>query len=627
MPKHTAIPGWQRSLVVLTATTIGVVVVTSLYWAQVVFIPVAMAVFLTFLLTPLVRGIERRGVRRTPSVLIVAAGTILISAATLGVVARQLSALATDFPKYSKNITSKITAVKKWSATSSGLAGLIEDISNALGAVAAPGGSGRANTDPSQSANTPTEVVLQPRAPAWLVGFPKYLGTAAESLGSLALAFVLVIFMLLNREDLRARFLRLVGQKRLSSTTKAIDDAGDRVSQYLLMQAIVNASYGLALALGLFAIGVDYAVLWGFLAAVLRYVPYLGAWIASAFPILLSLAMFPGWWPPLAVLALVLVLELVSNNFIEPWLYGQSLGISAVAQLVSAAFWSFLWGPIGLILSAPLTAVLLVLGKNVPQLEFLEVLLGDEPALSPDALYYQRLLARDQDEASQLVLAEVKLTGLDAVFDEVLIPTLCNAKRDHAREHLSDSDLEFVLQSTAEILEDLGTALPADSVASPVQDGSVHSDVASQCVRLLACPARDEADRLGLVMLKQKLDPQVWHVEITAVETLTAELVARVEDEQRAIVCVGSLPPGGLAHTRYLCKRLRAKLPGLKIVVGHWGSRAAVASNDDPLREAGADLIAVTLRDTCSQLEDLRSELVIGERLASVQTSPNVDRV
>jgi len=621
LPKHIAIPGWQRSLVVLAATTIGVVVVASLYWAQVVFIPVAMAVFLTFLLTPLVRGIERRGVKRTPSVLIVAAGTILISAAIFGVVARQLSALVTDFPNYSKNITSKITTVKQWSATSSGLARLIEDISKALGAVAAPRGGRPVDTDLAQPANTPTEVVLQPRAPAWLDGFPKYLGSAAESLGSLALAFVLVIFMLLNREDLRARFLRLVGQKRLSSTTKAIDDAGDRVSQYLLMQAIVNASYGLALALGLFAIGVDYAVLWGFLAAVLRYVPYLGAWIASAFPILLSLAMFPGWWPPLAVLALVLVLELLSNNVIEPWLYGQSLGISAVAQLVSAAFWSFLWGPIGLILSAPLTAVLLVLGKNVPQLEFLEVLLGDEPALSPDALYYQRLLARDQDEASQLILAEVKLTGLDAVFDEVLIPTLCNAKRDHAREHLSDSDLEFVLQSTAEILEDLGTALPADSVASPVQDGSVPADVASQRVRLLACPARDEADRLGLVMLKQKLDPEVWHVEITAVETLTSELVARVEDEHRAIVCVGSLPPGGLAHTRYLCKRLRAKLPRVKIMVGHWGARGGVPLNNDPLREAGADVIAVTLQATCSQLEVLRSQLVMGERLTLAQAT------
>ena len=233
-----------------------------------------------------------------------------------------------------------------------------------------------------ESSDSPRTVVLEPKSPEWLSNLPGYLSSLFESIGSLALALILLIFMLLNREDLRNRFLRLVGHGRMSSTTKAVDDAGQRISRYLLMQAIVNGIFGLVLALGLLLIGVPYALLWGFLAAVLRYVPYVGAWVAAAFPIVLSLATFDGWWPPLAVIGLVLALELTTANAMEPLLYGQSMGISAVAQLVSAAFWAFLWGPVGLVLSAPLTVVLLVLGKHVPQLEFLEVLLGDEPGWS-----------------------------------------------------------------------------------------------------------------------------------------------------------------------------------------------------------------------------------------------------
>jgi hypothetical protein len=301
----------------------------------------------------------------------------------------------------------------------------------------------------------------------------------------------------------------------------------------------------------------------------------------------------------------------------EPLLYGQSMGISAVAQLVSAAFWAFLWGPIGLVLSAPLTVVLLVLGKHVPQLEFLEVLLGDEPALEPDVILYQRLLARDQDEATQLVFNTSKSADSQHVYDELLIPVLNTANRDRANDDLSDDDEQYVLQTLQDILQDLGERRSA-AVLAEQANGAAETTVKTDQVRirLLACPARDEADRLGLLMLKHLLDPVKWDVEITAVETLTSELVARVEQEKHAVVCIGSLPPGGLAQSRYLCKRFRAQFPHLKIIVGRWGLRGNVEGNREQLEEAGADVVGTTLRATCTQLDSWLSILIHEEGLS-----------
>ncbi len=232
-----------------------------------------------------------------------------------------------------------------------------------------------------------------------------------EYLGELALAIILVIFMLQKREELRNRLIRLMGRGRIATATKFVDEAGQRISRFLLMQAMVNGTFGLVLAGGLLLIGVKYALLWGFLAAMLRYLPYIGAYLAAVFPISLGLAMFDGWGTVFMVAGLFVVLELIAANFVEPWLYGQSMGVSEIALLVAAAFWAVLWGPIGLVLSSPLTVCLVMLGRYVPQLEFLAVLLGDEPALDPSVSFYQRLLARDQDEAEDLVLEHVK-TGV-----------------------------------------------------------------------------------------------------------------------------------------------------------------------------------------------------------------------
>ena len=348
--------------------------------------------------------------------------------------------------------------------------------------------------------------------------------------------------------------------------------------------------------------------------AVFRYIPYIGLWIAALPPIILSLAMFAGWVQPLLVIGLFLVIELLAGNVAEPRLYGHSIGVSEVALLVAAAFWAFLWGPIGLILSSPLTVCMVVLGKYVPQLKFLDVLLGNEPPLDAHVTFYQRLLARDQDEATQLVLAQAKASSPEQVYDDFLVPALNYAKRDRERDDLTESDEQFVLQAVREILEDLGERREAATAAKEAihPEDETNASAPTQ-LRILACPARDQADRLALEMLHQLLDPAKWVVEVAAAETLTADLVGQVAEQAPALVCIGALPPGGLAHARYLCKKLRARFPEVKVIVGRWGLTGNVEANREQLQNAGADLTATTMLETRSQLNSLLPILTQGQ--------------
>jgi predicted PurR-regulated permease PerM len=596
--KASAVPPWQRALYVLTSTVVGVVIVAAMYWAQVVFIPLALAIFLAFLLNPSVKFLQHRGGGRIPSVIVVVVLAGLFLAGIGWIAARQVAGLLDQLPNYTANITRKIESLQEWGAGSAPLAEMVDQIGRQLkhkpdSAPVTPG----SIPAPARPAEPPTAVVMQPESPGWLGRLPHYFGPAMETLGSLALALVLAIFMLLKREDLRNRFIRLVGHGQLTFTTKAVDEAGQRISRYLLMQLVVNVSYGLVLGIALFLIGLDHALLWGLMAAVLRYIPYLGAVIVAGLLLALSLAMFPAWVQPLLVLAVILVLELVTSNLVEPLLFGHSLGVSEVALLISAAFWAFLWGPVGLVLSGPLTVCLVVLGRYVPQLQFIDVLLGAEPALDPKVSYYQRLLARDQDEATALVLAQEKLSSPEQVYDEMLVPGLNFTKRDRERDELTAGDEQFILRATREIVEDLG-----ECQASAAGENGESKVPKFPKIRVLGCPGHDEADALALTMLQQLLDPARWAMEILSTEVLSAELVTLAEENGPAIVCISALPPGGLAHTRYLCKRLRARLPRAKILVGRWGLQGNLEQNQDQLREAGADEVETTLLETRDHL-------------------------
>ncbi|MFO0850536.1 MAG: AI-2E family transporter [Gemmataceae bacterium] len=568
---------WQRGIATLAALALVVVIVTALYWARSIFIPVALAVFFTFVLSPVVSWLEKRGLGRLPAV--VGSVAVAVLAATLigGVIAWQLGGLMDTLPERSKDIAAKLTDLKRRVAGDgeSRFGKAFEDIS----AVFIP----RAK-DREAGAQV---VIAQPPGSNWYAEVSSYVSPALELVGQAAFGFILAVFMLLKKEDLRNRLIRLTGDTRVTTTTKAVDDASRRISRYLLTQLVLNAAFGVVITVAMFALGDRYAILWGALAAVMRYVPYLGTWLGLLPPVLVSLAAPGGEVQAFKVLVLYGGLELICNNVFEPWLYGSSMGLSEVAQLVAAAFWAFLWGPVGLILSGPLTVCLLVLGKYVPRFEFLDVLLGDEPALGPDVRVYQRLAARDQDEAEQVAREELKRSTLEEVYDGVLIPALGYARRDVEQHTLDRDDLESILRDAREIADEL-----ADSRLVPA--GATDTGDAPP-VRILAVPARDDMDQLTLEMLGGLMADGRWEVKVVSDDTLGSEVLTKASQFEPAAIVIGSLPPGGLAHTRYLCKRLRKHFPDVKILVGRWGQSDDEQESRDQLVEAGAAFVTTSL--------------------------------
>ncbi len=624
---------WQRAVIAAAYVFIGVVVVGAMYWAQAVMIPVALAMLLTLVLSPLVQALQRLHIGRVPAVILVVA---LMSCFAVGLgwlMTRQFVELAAELPAYSDTIRSKIRSVRQMvSGPTSGRFGkLITDVSQELSESETDPAEGEQRSPATKASPTvekveqaadqlaedansrPAPIVIQseasPKTPAWWGQLNSALGSVGEILGIFALAVVLAIFMLMNRERMRDRLIRLIGHGRMTATTKAFEEAVHRISRFLLMQLVVNGTYGLALAGGLLLLGVRYALLWGLLAAVLRYIPYLGAWIAAAPPVLISMAMSDGWSDPLLVIGWIVILELLSNNFMEPLLYGHSIGVSTVALLVAAAFWAFLWGPVGLILSSPLTVCLVVLGKYVPTLEFVDVLMGDKPALLPYESFYQRLLARDPDEARHIALAQVREGPPREVFDRLIVPALVYFRRDMEHNELTEHDEQFIRRAVHEIVDELSEHLqPTGDDVQPPLDAAPSP----RRVRLLLCPAEGKTDELALEMLRHSIDEKRWDVQVVGEDVLSAELIETVVDEHVAVVCIASIPPGSLAHTRYLCKRLRSYHSAVKILVGRWGARGDAKSMEEQLRAAGADAVDSTLLETSKRLTSYRSMLGSG---------------
>jgi len=350
---------------------------------------------------------------------------------------------------------------------------------------------------------------------------------------------------------------------------------------------------------------VPYALLWGLLAAALRFIPYVGTALGVVLPVSLSLAVFAGWVKPLLVGGLIGLLELTTNMILEPLLYGRSAGVSKVALLVAIMFWTWLWGPVGLLLSTPLTVCLGVLGKYVPQLTFLGVLLSDEQVTELNR-YYQRLVAHDQDGAVEIVEDLLKTQTLTEVYDAVLMPALYYAKQDQQHNNLTPEEVRFIYRATHDLVEDLGPSHTATSTGTmPVAHEEDATTALPPPVRILGCPAHDEADEVALRMLQHVLDPMRFELEITKAALLTAEVVSRVEQTSPALICIGLVPPGGFAQTRYLCKRLRISFPQLPIVIGSWGGTIAEEEHLILLRLDSLTYIGTTLLETCNQITPL----------------------
>jgi predicted PurR-regulated permease PerM len=421
-----------------------VLVIAALYWAQAILIPVAISILLTFLLSPVADGLERFGLGRVFSVILIVILAFSFLIAVGWLVSFQLTSVANELPTYRKNIQQKIADIR-----GAGKGGALEKVQKTAEEVKKE----LAKTDEAVKAQPkPREVVVQAEQSSTFWPLPLDIAPMLERLASGGLAIVLVIFMLIQREDLRNRLIRLVGYGRLTTTTRALEEASQRISRYLLMQSIINASFGITVGIALYFIGLPYALLWGFLAAMLRFIPYVGPWAAAIMPSALSLIVFEGWMWPALVVAVFLVLELVNNMVLEPLLYGESAGVSEVGLLIAVAFWTWLWGPVGLMLATPLTVCVVVFSKYVPQLDFISVLMGDEPVLQSNISYYQRLLAGDQDEAEEIVEEYLKTHPLEQVYDDVLIPALVDVKRDVEFGRLEESSRQFVFTATRNIL-------------------------------------------------------------------------------------------------------------------------------------------------------------------------------
>jgi predicted PurR-regulated permease PerM len=551
----------------------ALLIVGLLFWAQKVLIPVALATLLTFILTPLVIALQKRHLPRVAAVTVTVLLAIGILSGIGWVVSIQLKELGDELPQHTQTITAKLTDLQGGEdSVLTRLRHMMDEITRQL----------KQSTDNKvEGAEHAVPVVIQEQ-PFFLSIFPSVAGQAAEFLASAVLVVMMVVFMLIRREDMRFRLIQLTGRGRLTITTRALDEAADRISAYLGMLLTVNTAFGLCLFGGLLVLGIPFAFLWGFLAALLRFIPYLGTWIALAFPLVLSIAVFPSWYPLLEVFVLFLVLELLTANVVEPLLFSHSTGVSPFALLLAAAFWTWLWGPIGLLMATPLTVSLYVLGRHVPHLQFFDTLLGSEPVMELDLRFYQRLLAEDEDEATDIAETFVRDRPVEDFCDEVLLPALARMNRDQERGDLPPEQQQFILRATRDILEDL-----EEAEESPPEDAPL----------VIACPARDEADEIALHMLRPRLERHGYRVEVLSAAKLLAEMVKRVAEAKPGLVCIGAVSPGGLAHVRYMSKRLRTQVPEQKLLVFRWGPRENLARVQQRLRSAGVSYVAAALRE------------------------------
>jgi predicted PurR-regulated permease PerM len=559
-------------------------IILLLVFAKVVLIPLAFALTLSFLLVPAVVWFERRGLPRKLAVAIVAILTCFLLAVGAYVVSRQVLSVARTLPDYRANIQHKIESVHSSSASSlEGALTLIEDVARQLGASQ--------QTGPDNAVRV--QVVGQ--GSDQLQATAQMVGSILEPVGQAFIVIIFTIYMLLNREDLRHRLLLLAGMGNINVMTQALEEATARISRYLVMQFQVNACYGIAFGAGLYVLGVPEATLWGVIAGCLRIVPYAGVGIGTFLPFMLSIAVSSTWWTPLMVLALFLVLELTLANVIEPWLFSSHTGISALALLGSAIFWSMIWGWAGLALSTPLTVCVVVLGRYVPQLSFLHTLLGTDATLSPAAQMYERLLAMDQTEAWAVAEKFLKGKSLTELYDSVLIPVLSLAEEDRHKGALSDVRWKFSLLCVGELIARLSeyqadTALPSDLDA--------RKDMAVVCTH-----ATGEANELTAVMLSQLLQRAGYNSLMLTADAISEYILRGLAAETETVVFVSALPPFAFAETRKMCQRVREYLAGNRVAVALWNSNEDA---DEILARFGAarpDIVVTTLDQSIHQVQ------------------------
>ncbi len=600
--------------------TLFVLIVATLYFGKEVLVPITLALLLAFVLAPLVALLRRLRLGRIPAVLlavIVAVGLVLALGSVIG---SQIAELTTSLPQYAATVEQKVDNLRQ--ATIGRLSRLTDKIGNhapapAANAPASAPGLASAPSAPAPSAGPATTNPLDLAE--------RYLSPILAPLATFGIVFVVAIFALVQQEDLRDRMIRLLGSNDMHRTTVAIDDGGRRLSRYFLSQLCVNTGFGVVIGAGLYLIGVPSPVLWGILSALLRFVPYVGSFIAVLLPFALAAAVAPGWSMPLWTLGLYAVAEGVTGQIIEPLVYGHNTGLSPFSVIVAAIFWSWLWGPIGLILSTPLTLCLVTLGRHVDRLEFLDVLLGDTPALTPTEGFYQRILTGDVDEMQDEAERTLKHRSLSTYYDEVALKGLQLAANDSRRGVLSHGQLDRVKDTIKVLVQGLAVhddvqpkqkpRQPDDSALAPAParralPNNPSPDGAAPATAdlppawrgrapVLCIAGRGPLDEAASTMLVQLLGKHGLAARLAPYEAASRDRVETLDVEGVAMVCISYLDiSGSPAHLRYLLQRLRRRLPqGTPILVGLWPAEDAALTDKTTQSGIGADYFASSLRD------------------------------
>lgn len=599
-PDGSPHPELSPTLFAMLATLVAGVAVAALYFAREVVIPIVLAVLMSFLLGPAVRWLQRLRVGRIAAVTFTVAIAFLAILGFGGIVLQEISSLAQELPNYRFNLESKIRSLPGLvpgggvlHRATEMMRELRRELTRSETQLSAPenrvGADGAATTEPAK----PIPVQIQQPEPEPLQIVQSIIEPLLRPLATSGLVILFVILILFDREDLRDKLLRLAGRRDLQRTTEAMDDAARRISRYLRSQLIVNACCALPIGLGLTVIGIPNAALWGIMTLVLRFIPYLGIVIAASFPLALAIAVAPGWHLLIWTILLFVAVELVVSNVVEPFVYGDSAGVSPVALIAAATFWTWLWGPIGLLLSTPMTVCLVVLGRHVPQLQFLDVVLGNQPALTPDETFYQRMLANDPEEATQLAEEFAAEHSLAAFFDEVAIPALARAQTDSDRGALPPDRRRIMTQGFKTMLENLSEA--SDDDAIPAEHAPVVACVAG----------RNELDETAALCLAHllKLQRGAGEVQALSADALGSDNLYLSPLRNAGLVCLSLISTSSPARARYLVRRVRRRAPRARVIVGFWGLATADLSAVETAVATSADAAVCSLRDAISAID------------------------
>lgn len=603
-----------------------VLVVGVLKVAEEVFIPIALTVMLSFLLTPFVVRLTRFGLPKAVAIMLTVTVVFGVLGGVSWIVFTQTVGLIHQLPDYEGNIRQKISALKSphGPAATARMETMVKALQRDI--ETGPVDEGK-QVKPNGSAEHPLQVEVRPPRVSPIETVRAFAKPVMAPLGTAAIVIVFVIAMLFQREDLRDRFINVISSGKLNLATQALDDAAHRVNRYLSMQLVVNASYGIPIGLGLFLIGIPNALLWGLLSTLLRFIPFLGPWIAAAFPVALAVAVDPGWSKLGYTIGVYLVMEVVSNNVVEPWLYGASTGISNLALMIAAVFWTWLWGVPGLFLSTPLTVCIMVLGKYLPGLQFLSVLLGSEQVLEPSAKLYQRMLSMDADEMQTIAVHYVQERSLEEFYDDVFMPALLMSEEDRHSGALAEVRQKFIFEASRELIDELERRSDAKNSDTPGDENEIKATKLPISAKdlnedtfvapvVFGMPGRDDADEVVALMLQHLLRVRGIETEVMPATSHTDDFVRWIKQNDVRVAFISALPPAALIGARQLLRRVRESCPNTQLVLGVWSNEADYNDLKMRLRRPKPDAIATNLAEAVRQIERLLSPDVAAEPIS-----------